>query len=425
MMELKGKKVTVVGLGKSGVAACNLLVKKGAQVCLTEAQDNPKIRETLKGLDPRVQDIEIGGHSERFIQDQDLVVTSPGVALKSLPLKWAQEKAIPVIAEVELAFRFCPAPVVAISGTNGKTTVTTLTGRVIEAAGRRAIVCGNIGNPFSGEVQRIGPEDLVVLEISSFQLETIASFRPKVAAILNVTADHLDRHADFNEYVQAKCRIFMNQTADDWAVFREDNDARFSFSRKTKAKVRYYTRTISHDERVKGFNDNFLAVMAITAALGIDERVAVETCANFKGIEHRLEEVEQIHGVTFINDSKGTNVDSTLWALDVVKQPIILIAGGRDKDSDFTLIRDVMQKRVVAMVLLGEAKDKMLRAFSDIVPTHTAATLAEAVECAFRIAQPGYSVLFSPMCASFDMFANYIERGNIFKGLVRQLSQRS
>ena len=423
-MDLKDKKVTVVGLGRSGVAATNLLLAKGAKVSVTDSLDNQKIRESLSSLkDNSLVNVEIGKHSERLIKGQDLVVTSPGVLLDSLPLSWAKKHNVPVIGEIELAFAFCPAPIIAITGTNGKTTVTTLVGQIFKDAGRKCVVCGNIGNPFSAEVSRISKEYVVVLEISSFQLGTIDKFKPRVAAILNLTCDHLDRYADFDEYSQAKCRIFTNQGQEDWALLSEEDARRLALTARTKARILYFGNNKDLDKDFKHFNNNHVAALSIASLFAIPQDSAIDTCRRFRGIEHRMEEVAQIRQIKFINDSKATNVDSTVWALNSIDSPAVLIAGGRDKGSDFGPLRKKLKSKVRAVVLLGEAKGKIKAALGDLVTTKDTLTLAQAVEEAFNLAQPGDCVLLSPMCASFDMFSDYAERGRAFKQAVQNLMQ--
>lgn len=423
-MDLEGKKVTVVGLGKSGIAACNLLVGKGAKVSVSDCSDSQLIQEYLHSLDKKhIVDIEIGRHTEALIEGQDLVVTSPGVPFNSLPLRWARAKGISVIAEIELAFAFCPAPIVAITGTNGKTTVSTLVGQIFRDAGRKCVICGNIGNPFSGELPGLTREHTVVLEVSSFQLETIDKFKPHVAVILNITNDHLDRHANFDEYFSAKCRIFSNQDQGDWAVLNEESRQRFSMSEKTKARVLYFSKDSDNSSGFGNFNSNHCAALAISSLFSIPKELAFNTCRNFKGIEHRLEEVAEIKGVKFINDSKATNVDSTLWALNTITKPIILIAGGRDKGSNFAIAAEKIKERVKAAILFGEAKEKIKEACAGLVSAKLTANLEEATREAFYLARAGDCVLFSPMCASFDMFSSYAQRGRVFKQIVQGLRQ--
>jgi UDP-N-acetylmuramoylalanine--D-glutamate ligase len=417
MIELANKRVCVIGAARSGIAACKLLCERGAKVSITDSSDSQSVKENLALLDTSsLEKVEMGAHTKDLIKGRDLIVVSPGVPFNAQPLVWAREEGIKIISEIELAYRLSPAPVVAITGTNGKTTVTTLVGKILENAGKKPIVCGNIGTPFSGEISKIKSDNTVVLEVSSFQLETIESFRPKVAAILNITNDHLDRHKDFNEYLEAKCRIFENQTSEDWAVCSEENDDAFSLLKRTKAKGVYYDDIDPNPAlAAKNFNHNYLAAIAISRLCGVSQDIAISTCQDFKGIEHRLEEVVQIQGITIINDSKATNVDSTQWALDRIEKPLVLIAGGRDKGSDFSLVRDAMKRKVKALIVLGEAKDKIQNAFSDIVKTKAVDSLSQALNEAYEMADSGDCILLSPMCASFDMFKNYKERGKVFK----------
>lgn len=422
MMDLKNKKVTVVGLARSGVAACSLLREVGAEVSVTDCLDNQQVREHARNLDKgNISKIEIGRHTPGLIENQDLVVVSPGVPPGAQPISWAKERGIAVIGEVELAYAFCPAPIIAITGTNGKTTVTTLIGEIFRQAGRGCVVCGNIGNPFSGEVLRVTGKDVVALEVSSFQLETIDKFKPKVAAILNLGIDHLDRYANFEEYLSAKCRIFFNQDKEDWSILNADCAYKSRLLAKTKAQVLYFSKNKFRSKEFY-FNENHNAAVTITSLFSIPEELALDTCRHFKGVEHRMEIVADIQDVQFINDSKATNVDSALWALNLINRPIILIAGGRDKGSDFTAARDAILRKVRAIILLGEAKEKIKQAFDGLVVTKPATSLKEAVESAFSLARAGDCVLLSPMCASFDMFTDYAERGKVFKEAVKSLT---
>ncbi|MFC1631577.1 UDP-N-acetylmuramoyl-L-alanine--D-glutamate ligase [Candidatus Omnitrophota bacterium] len=421
-MKLRGKKVTVVGLARSGLAAAELLLEQEAIVSVTDCQDQLKLRENAQRLNSAQVEIEIGKHSQGLISGRDLVVISPGVPMDAEPIVWAREQGIPVIAEIELAYAFCPAPIIAITGTNGKTTVTSLVGKIFQEAGKRSVVCGNIGNPFSAEVSKLTSQDIVVLEISSFQLETIDKFKPKVAVILNLTIDHLDRYASFDEYVQAKCRIFANQDAQDWAVLNASL-ANLKLLGNTAAGCVLFSREKFKREKFY-YTDNHAAAIAISSLFSIPEQKAKKTCRNFKGIEHRMEQVATINDIQFVNDSKATNVDSAIWALSSIKKPIILIAGGKDKGSDFTLIKNRVKKNVRALILLGEAKEKLKQALAGTVPTEEAASLDQAVERAFGLAKAGDCVLLSPMCASFDMFSDYTQRGEVFKQLVQGLAQK-
>lgn len=420
-MNLKNKKVTVVGLARSGVSAAKLLLDRGAKVSITDSSDAQKIRENLALLNnaKNTVEAELGEHTERFIQGQDLVVISPGVPLDSKPIVWARENKIPVISEIELAYWFCPAEIIAITGTNGKTTVATLVGEIFREAKRKYVVCGNIGTPFSAEIPKLTKEHVVVLEVSSFQLETIDKFKPKLAAILNLSIDHLDRYADIKEYAKAKTLVFKNQTKDDWSLLNSNDPYIDFFTASTKARIAYFSKS---SNGVFKLDANELAAVVISSLFSVPEELAINACRRFKGVEHRLEEVAKINRIKFVNDSKSTNVDSTLWALDAVKEPIILIAGGRDKGSDFNVIRDKLKANVRAIVLLGEAQKKIENSLKGLVVIKRTADLSQAVNKAFSLARPGDCVLFSPMCASFDMFNDYTERGKVFKQAVKSLN---
>ena len=417
MSKYKNKKVTVVGLARSGLASANLLDSLGAEVWVTDAASTPQIHENLKKLKSHRIKVQTGKHTREFIEGRDLVVISPGVSDKSEAVLWAGELNVPVISELELAASLCKGKIIAITGTNGKTTVTTLVGEILKFAGKKVFVLGNIGTPFSAEVMNIGKDDFVSLEVSSFQLEKIKTFRPYVAVVLNFTQDHLDRYKDINEYLQAKKRIFLNQTKDDWAVLNFDDPVVRALDKSTKAVVRYFNQGSS----TSNLNPNQLAVMTVGSIFGISKESCYEVFKNFKGIEHRMEFVTSINGIEFINDSKGTTVDSTVWALKNMSRPVVLIAGGLDKKSDYSVIKDLVKERVKKVVLIGQAKEKIRRSFEGLLPLEDAGSFDEAVSVAFKSAKDGDIVLLSPMCASFDMFKDYEERGRIFKDIVRKI----
>jgi UDP-N-acetylmuramoylalanine--D-glutamate ligase len=382
---------------------------------VTDNQDSDLTRANASKLKSTKIKIELGKHSSGFIKDRDLIVVSPGVTNNSLPVLWAEDFKIPIISEIELAWILCPATVIAVTGSNGKTTVTTLIGKILEAKGERAFICGNIGNPFCGELNKIGAGDFVSLEISSFQLERIQTFKPKISVILNLTCNHLDRYSNMQEYIEAKKRIFMNQDKTDYLVLNYQDTLVRELAQETKAKVVYFSET-------QGLNLNQAAVSAVGSILGIDKELVLGIFKEFKGLEHRLEQVAEINNIKFINDSKSTTADSTLWALKNIPQPIILIAGGKHKGIDYNVILDLARQKVREVILIGEAKQTIANAFKGFLSVEEADTLEEAVSKAFSKARPGDCVLLSPMCSSFDMFSNYEERGNVFKKAVYELA---
>lgn len=410
----KNKKVAIIGLGRSGLACANLLYDLGAEVSVTDNTDNELTRlNAAKLKSPQIK-FELGRHSRQFIKDRELLVVSPGVPSQALPIIWAQDLEIPLISEIEVGGLLCPATIIAVTGTNGKTTVTTLIGKVLEGAGRRVSVCGNTGEPFCATLDKIKEDDFVCLEVSSFQLERIKNFKPKISVILNFTRNHLDRYKDTQEYLEAKKRIFINQNESNYLVLNYDDPIVRGLAKESKAKIIYFSKN-------KNLNSNQMAVLAVSSILGIDKESVMKIFREFRGIEHRLEHVAEIDGVRFINDSKSTTVDSTVWALNNLTSPIILIAGGRDKGNDYKGILELMQDKIKEVILIGETKDRLKEIFKPRLSVAGASTLEEAVNLSFKKANPGDCVLLSPMCASFDMFANYEERGNCFKKAVYTL----
>ena len=411
----KNKKDTIVGLARSGVACANLLQRLGALVSVTDIQDNPQSRQASTKLCSREIKVELGKHSQDLIRQADLVVISPGVPLNSLCVNWAKEYNKLLISEIEVASILCPAQIIAVTGSNGKTTVTTLIGKVLAAAGKKVFVCGNIGNPFCAEVEKMGNDDFVVLEVSSFQLETIKDFKPKIAIILNLTPNHLDRYNNIREYLDAKKRIFLNQRPGDFLVLNAFDPLLHSIAMEAKSEVVFFTKE-------EGANPNQSAVAAVSKILGIKLKLVQKVFQEFKGIQHRLEEVAEINGVKFINDSKATTADSAIWAISNVCSPIILIAGGRHKGIDYRVILDAAKGKVIHAFLIGEAKDIIA---ADLCgggfSIEKVNTLKEAVGKAYHRARPGYAVLLSPMCSSYDMFTDYEERGRAFKKIVLDL----
>jgi UDP-N-acetylmuramoylalanine--D-glutamate ligase len=452
-MELNGKRALVVGLGKSGVASALFLKAQGARVTVSDTKSGDELHNEIPVLLDHGITVETGGHGERTFRGQDLIVVSPGVPVDAPPLVQARALGETVIGEIELAAQFLPGPIVAITGSNGKTTTTTLIGEIMTAAGFRALVGGNIGTPAISLVERATPETAIVLEVSSFQLETIQKFRPKVAVVLNVTPDHLDRHRTFEVYTDAKARIFENQQASDFAVLNADDPTCVAMAGRTRAQVFWFSRqkevqqggwvrdgNIVFRDRsgqreilqvseipLKGAHnlENVLAAVCAGALMGCAPEKIREAVRDFKAVEHRLEFVATIRGVDYYNDSKATNVDATIKALESFPANIHLILGGKDKGSDYTVLSELLRQRVKRVYTIGAAAAKIE---SQIVSSKGggaeivhAETLENAVRKASAAALPGDVVLLAPACASFDQFKSYEHRGRMFKEIVRGL----
>jgi UDP-N-acetylmuramoylalanine--D-glutamate ligase len=451
-MVLKGKKVLVVGLARTGVAAVRFLAEKAAKVKVSEAKSAEELEAPLKILTGLPVKWELGGHTLPFFLDAELIVISPGVPMDLKPLAQARARGIPVMSEVELAFRFLRRPLVAVTGTNGKTTTTTLIGEMLRASGKSAFVGGNIGTPLIEYVQTEQKDEWVVAEISSFQLEGTLKFRPAIGILLNITEDHLDRYPNFQEYIRAKAMIFENQGKEDYALLNADDPLTFQFAHRVESQVILFSaqRAVpvggflekgaiffqgadGQKERfgldrmkIKGAHNLENLMAAITACKICDcPRESIQKVIDeFQAIEHRLEWVRDINGVSFFNDSKGTNVGSVVKSLMSFQKPILLIAGGRDKGGDYSPLKKLIAQKVKGMALIGEAKERICAALGGLTETVKVDTLEEAVHWAFSKAAAGDVVLLSPACSSFDMFENYQERGKRFKTIVHGLSGR-
>lgn len=419
---LINKKAVVAGLARSGVASAILLKKKGAAVFASDIKDNLSTRGNSSILEKEGIKTELGKHSRRVFEGADIIVASPGIRFDAECLNWARAKNIPVISEIELAWRFCPATIVAVTGTAGKSTTTALIGEVLKLGGSDVHVCGNIGVPFCGEIDKITQGGFVSLEVSSFQLETISDFKPKVAVVLNFNRNHLDRHKDMEEYLAAKKRIFLNQDKNDWALLNKDDEAVKNLSGQTKARVRFFESHLDIDGL--RLNANQCAAFRVGEIFNFKKEDILKAISGFRGLEHRTEFVENISGVDFINDSKATTVESCAWALKNIYRPVILIAGGTYKGVDFGAIKDLIRRKVKALIVIGETKAKIKGAYKGATPIIEAENLKQAVFAAKDIAHEGDCVLLSPMCSSFDMFSDYEERGRAFKEAVRELKQR-
>ncbi|MFX4261414.1 UDP-N-acetylmuramoyl-L-alanine--D-glutamate ligase [Pelotomaculum propionicicum] len=454
-MELKGKRILVVGAGKSGLAVARFLAGKGAFAVLTDAKVPVYPGGELARLEKEGVVLALGGYPEVGRETFDMVVMSPGVPLTEGPAVAARSSGIPLAGELELAYSFARTPFVAITGTNGKTTTTTLIGEICKKSGRDTLVGGNIGFPLVTEVERYGDAGIIIAEVSSFQLETIALFKPMVAVILNITPDHLDRHGDMDGYIEAKARIFANQDSGDFTVLNYDDPLTAGLAERTGGRTVFFSRLrelgagvfVKSDQivaKIDGREDvicgikeigipgthnleNALAAVAATKASGIGNDIIAGVLKEFKGVSHRLEFVAEINGVKYINDSKGTNPDASIKALEAYDEPVVLIAGGKNKGSDFGEFAGVIKERARALVVLGQSADLIAQAARarGCENIQKAADFKEAVILAHRAARPGEVVLLSPACASWDMFKSFEERGNLFKEIVLDFKRSS
>lgn len=447
-MELKDKKVTVAGLGISGKAASILLRQKQALVYATDSGCSDELKAAAEELKSAGVLVEIGRHTEAFIKNSDLMVVSPGVADCSPAIAMANKDSIPIISEIELASWFCRAPIIAVTGTNGKSTVVTLIGLMLKASRKEPVVCGNIGEAFCSRVLDIPSGETAVLEVSSFQLKRIKSFRPRIAAITNVTQNHFDWHLDFEEYFSSKRNIYKNQKENDFTILNYD-DPNLKNLKKDLPSTTYF---FSMNDKVRGAycdgNHIILNIgtqeliicsteeVRLTGGHNISNVLCACLCAylsgatpggirkvlfEFKGLTHRFQDVADINGVRFINDSKATTVDAAKAALTACQGRVILIAGGRDKGSDFSRIRELIAEKTKAVVLIGEAKNKIRESLEGATKIYAAHNMDEAVSISQDTAERGDIVLLSPMCASFDMYRDYQERGEAFCNAVAKL----
>jgi UDP-N-acetylmuramoylalanine--D-glutamate ligase len=450
--DYRGKTVLVVGAGRSGLAAARFLIDREARVILTDSKNRSELDAALEDLVEMARDsgrleLELGGHRPGSFTHCDLAVVSPGVPLALSEFELCRKAGIPVIAEIELASRHLKGRIIGITGSNGKTTTTTLVSELLSGAGMRGFAAGNIGIPLTGFVAESTERDFYAVELSSFQLESIGDFRPWIGAILNLSPDHQDRYSDYEDYVAAKRRIFMNQEPSDYAVLNADDPGCAAIAPGLKATVLEFSRLkpVRHGTFVReglvafrspdmekelfpvtaiglqGIHnlENVLAACAMAIPAGVPPESLEESVRKFKGVEHRIEYVAEIDGVRYYNDSKATNVDAAVKAIESFPGNILLIAGGRDKGSDFSRMRNPVRQRVKRLVLIGEAADTIRRALCKDVEISSAGTMREAVGLCRQHAQPGDIVLLAPACASFDMFRNYEDRGRVFKAAVR------
>ncbi len=447
--DVRDKRVTVAGAARSGIAAAELLVARGARVTLSDTRHDVAEAARLRAAGV---ELELGGHRLETFRDADVVVVSPGVPPNQPAIEAARARNVPVIAEIELASRWLQGRVIAITGTKGKSTTTALTGQMLEAAGFKVTVGGNIGAPLSAQVSESTPETLHVVEASSFQLEQIDRFHPWIAVMLNFSADHLDRHPDVDAYAAAKARIFENQTGSDWAVINADDPLVLEMARRGRARTRPFARrtplpegTVLENGWIVSREQNaterlvpldaihllgphlvsdVMAAATVGVIAGATPAAMTGAASRFRGLEHAMELVAEVGGVRFVNDSKATNIDAARLSIESFERGVVAILGGRFKGGDFATLAEPLRSKGAAVVAIGEARDLIARALGGVVPVHRADSLADAVERAYQLARPTGVVLLAPACASFDMFRDYAERGRMFKEEVARIRRR-
>lgn len=458
----KGKRVLVVGLGKSGVAAANFLAEQGANVTVTDLKSKNELNNEIKALGAHKVEYDLGKHNSKTFLNQDYIIVSPGVPSETEALVEARNQNIPIINEIELAYPLMKAPIIAVTGTNGKTTTTTLISEMLKADGKNVALGGNIGTPVLEMVQQNPNADVYVLELSSFQLESINKFKPNVAVMTNLEPNHLDRYpAGIDAYYGAKKRLLLNADSKTTFVTNLDNEHTsrlgtdfpgkafgkiLTFTKRNPIKVNpaasetfsgaYLTGsrvTVKIDGQEEIFDlllsklvgehnrENLMAAILASKSVGCSAKGIKFTIETFRGVTHRLEYIRKKDGVSFYNDSKCTSVPALMRALNAFQAPIILISGGRDKDQDFTPLADLVKRKVKNLILIGEAKEKVNRSIGDFSETFLVGTFEEAVLIAYQKSRNGDVILLSPACASYDMFKNYEERGEYFKKIVAQL----
>jgi len=450
MLELAGKRVLVVGLGKSGLAAAHFLKERGARVTVSDSRPATLINELSSLLDEGFI-VEAGSHGLLTFRRQDLIVVSPGVPMSTPELMTVRAIGAHIIGELELGAQFLEGEVIAITGSNGKTTTTALLGEILKASGRPTLVGGNIGRPVTAMVAETTPETWSVLEVSSFQLETVETFRPRIALVLNITPDHLDRHGTFAAYAAAKAHITERQTTEDFLVLNAEDAPTQGIAAKTRAQVYWFSaqRRIKQGAFVHGESiffaakegatpepvmpvaeiglagshnvENVLAAVCAARLAGVPVETVRKAVAAFRAVEHRVEFVRELDGVRYFNDSKATNVDATAKAIAAFSGGILLILGGKDKDSDYAALAPLLRERVKTVITIGSAAEKIEHQLAGVVKIERAETIERAVALVRERASAGDTVLLAPACASFDQFENYEHRGRVFKELVHGL----
>jgi len=450
-MEFHNKQILVLGAGISGMSVAHILQNMGAKVILSDAKPIEKLNKDFTYLEKAGVILSFGSQDESLLNNIDYLIVSPGISINIPLIKAAQAKGIRVMSEIEVAYQLCKAPIIAITGTNGKTTTTTLIGEMLKTTGRDVVVGGNIGLALSQEVAAVNETGLVVAEISSFQLEGIIDFKPYIAAVLNLTPDHLDRHNSMEVYKSTKERIFANHTSENFVVLNYDDPLVRDMAERTSSQVMFFSRQaelsegifvkdgvitiawqgqsheigLTADLKIRGGHniENALAACGVSFLAGAKPSDMALVLSNFTGVEHRIEPVAKVNGIEYYNDSKATNPESSIKALEAFNGNIVLIAGGRDKNTDLSEFMQKVKDKVDHLILLGEAKKRFFEAADKfgVSQIHTVESLADAVQLANTLAKPPQVVLLSPACSSYDMFNNYEERGKVFKDLVRQL----
>ncbi|MBF0226484.1 MAG: UDP-N-acetylmuramoyl-L-alanine--D-glutamate ligase [Desulfobacterales bacterium] len=448
-MDIKNKNILIVGLGKTGIALAKFLHKRGAKVTATDISKIEDIGEQVKPLKDLGVKLEIGQHITESFINADIILISPGVPHLIPPIREAMNKGVTIMGEIEFAYRFINEPIIAITGTNGKTTVTTLIAEILKNAGKKVFLGGNIGNPLINYVDSGEKADVIIAEISSFQLDTISTFRPKVGVLLNITDDHLDRYKNFNEYVLSKGRIFENQLEDDYAILKGDDSNIRLISENIRSKKIFFSLESNYvsakefsfeririemepdidcvirlkNRKIIGIHniENMIAASMATLCLGIGVGYISKTLNDFKGLSHRIEYVDTVKGIQYYDDSKGTNIDAVYKAVDAFESKVVIIMGGIYKGGEFDSLKEIIGKKVKAIVAIGEAKDKIKSSLSSYVQVEIAKTMDEAVNTATTLAEHNGVVLLSPGCSSFDMFKSYVHRGEIFCKAVKKI----
>ncbi|MFH1837421.1 MAG: UDP-N-acetylmuramoyl-L-alanine--D-glutamate ligase [Candidatus Omnitrophota bacterium] len=431
MKDFRDKTILILGLGASGYSAAEFLLKRKYSVKISEAGDSSAIRTKIDKLGkiwPLVS--EVGAHTREFCSEADMIVASPGINIKDLYAERSIPEEIPLMGTLELGASFCEAPMIAVTGTNGKSTVTKLLGHIFSFSGKNAVVCGNIGNPLIGEVDGLKENSVVIVEVSSFQLETIVNFKPHIAILLNISEDHYDRHRDHKSYKAEKYKIFRNQTEEDWAVINSDlkNDDEIG---DIKSRIVFFETdpgllkelSIREEDLPLSGKHNLENVVCSIMAAGImkvEKDLIKKAILTFKPLRHRIEKVGIFRGVEFIDDSKATNIDATRRAVEMTKKGLILISGGVDKGGDYTVLIPLFKNKVKTLIVMGEAKEKIKSVFSSVIHVIETENMGSAVAAAKENAREGDTVMLSPMCSSFDMFSGYKERGEAFQREVKR-----